>query len=83
MDVIKKMNQQRTVNDMDLKWMETFIVVVEEGSFRAAAKRFYLSQPTITVHIQSLEQSLGVKLFERIHTKVTITRAGIQYYERA
>ncbi len=68
---------------MDLKWVKTFITVFEEGSFRAAADKLFISQPSITVHIKSLEQELQVALFEREHTKVKITQAGEQYYEMA
>lgn len=65
---------------MDLKWLKTFITVVEEGSFRAAAEKLYISQPSITVHIKSLEEQLQVQLFHREHTKVTLTPIGEQYY---
>ena len=65
---------------MDLKWMKTFITVYEEGSFRAAADKLFISQPSITVHIKALEQELQVALFDREHTKVKLTQAGEQYY---
>ena len=68
---------------MDLKWLKTFITVYEEGSFRAAADKLFISQPSITVHIKALEQELQVALFEREHTKVKVTQAGEQYYEIA
>lgn len=65
---------------VDLKWLKTFITVVEEGSFRAAAEKLYISQPSITVHIKSLEAQLQVQLFIREHTKVTLAPIGQQYY---
>jgi LysR family transcriptional regulator, repressor for citA len=68
---------------MDLKWLKTFITVYEEGSFRAAADKLFISQPSITVHIKALEQELQVALFDREHTKVKLTQAGEQYYEMA
>ena len=68
---------------MDLKWLKTFITVYEEGSFRAAADKLFISQPSITVHIKALEQELQVALFEREHTKVKVSQAGEQYYEMA
>ena len=71
------------VQRMDFKWLKTFITVFEEGSFRAAADKLFISQPSITVHIKALEQELQVALFEREHTKVKVTQAGEQYYEMA
>ena len=68
---------------MDLKWVKTFITVYEEGSFRAAADKLFISQPSITVHIKALEQELQVALFNREHTKVKVTQAGELYYEMA
>lgn len=68
---------------MDLKWLKTFITVYEEGSFRAAADKLFISQPSITVHIKALEQELQVALFDREHTKVKVTQAGEQYYDMA
>ena len=68
---------------MDLKWLVTFVTVYEEGSFRAAAEKLYISQPSITVHIKALEEALQVPLFKREHTKVTLTENGKLYYPLA
>lgn len=68
---------------VDLKWVKTFTTVFEEGSFRAAAEKLFISQPSITVHIKALEEELQVQLFHREHTKVTITEVGKQYYVMA
>ena len=82
MKVINTINQ-RGCKQMDLKWLKTFITVYEEGSFRAAADKLFISQPSITVHIKALEQELQVALFDREHTKVKLTQAGEQYYGMA
>lgn len=68
---------------MDIKWLKTFIAVVEEGSFRAAAEKLYISQPSITVHMKLLEEHLQVQLFHREHTKVKISAVGEKYYPMA
>ncbi|MCH7321509.1 LysR family transcriptional regulator [Solibacillus sp. MA9] len=65
---------------MDLKWLKSFVTVYEEGSFRAAAEKLFISQPSITVHIKALEEELQVALFQREHTKVRLTMVGEQYY---
>ena len=45
--------------------MRSLLVVMEEGSVNRAAKRLGVAQPTISRHIQTLEQELGARLFER------------------
>jgi len=65
---------------MDLKWLKTFVTVYEEGNFRAAAEKLFISQPSITVHIKALEEALQVALFQREHTKVSVTTVGEHYY---
>lgn len=68
---------------MDIKWIKTFIAVVEEGSFRGAAEKLYISQPSITVHIKLLEEYLQVQLFHREYTKIKISSIGERYYPMA
>lgn len=68
---------------MDIKWLKTFIAVVEEGSFRAAAEKLFISQPSITVHMKLLEEHLRVQLFHREHTKVKLSAIGEKYYPMA
>ena len=42
-----------------------FLAVAEEGTFSGAAESLLITQPTLTFNLKKLEQSLGVKLFER------------------
>ena len=49
---------------MELKQLESFVAVVEYKSFTEAAKKLYISQPTISTHIQALEKELESKLKE-------------------
>ena len=44
---------------MNLKQLEAFVRVAETKSFSAAAKQLYLTQPTVSAHIASLEKELG------------------------
>ena len=48
---------------MNLKQLEAFVQVSESGSFSKAAKELFLTQPTISAHISSLEKELNVRLF--------------------
>lgn len=61
---------------MDLKYLNTFRVVVEEGGFSKAAERLNYTQSTITFQIGQLEQELSTSLFEKIGRKMVLTKAG-------
>ncbi|MCA1743934.1 MAG: selenium metabolism-associated LysR family transcriptional regulator [Desulfonatronovibrio sp.] len=65
---------------MDFRKLQAFSKVYELQSFSKAAKDLFLSQPTISTHVQSLESDLGVKLFDRIGRKVIATQAGQALY---
>ncbi len=61
---------------MDLRHLQTFKAIAEEGSFVQAADRLQYAQSTITLQIQQLEEELGVQLFDRQRRKIQLTRAG-------
>ena len=63
--------------------METFVRVVETGSFSAAGRLLRVGQPAISKTIAQLEQRLGVKLLTRSTRGLSPTEAGQNYYERA
>jgi DNA-binding transcriptional LysR family regulator len=61
---------------MDLRRLEIFAKVAELGSFSRAAEALFLTQPTISEHVRSLEDELGVQLLDRLGRGATPTRAG-------
>lgn len=61
---------------LNLNLLKTFITVVEQGTLSAAAEKLGLSQPTVTLHIQNLEDSLAVKLLERRGKGAELTQEG-------
>lgn len=63
---------------MDAPQLAAFVAVVDIGSFTRAAARLKVSQPTVTTRIQALEQSMGVKLLERLPRGVKLTSAGAE-----
>lgn len=65
---------------LSLHKLEIFVAVVQEGSFSAAAGRFYMTQPAVSQHIQDLEGGLGTQLFKRGRRGVTLTPAGETLY---
>ena len=62
---------------MEFKQLEAFVAVVDYGSFSEAARRLYLTQPTISAHIRSLEDELHMKLIIRTTKKTTITAKSV------
>lgn len=57
--------------------------IVKHGSFKAAAVALNVSQPSISVAIKSLEQSLGIVLFDRTSYRPKLTDKGMAFYQKA
>jgi DNA-binding transcriptional LysR family regulator len=68
---------------MDMKHLETFCKVAEIGSFSRAGEAIYLTQPTVSGHIASLEQEVGLRLFDRLGRRVALTNGGQIFYRYA
>lgn len=66
-----------------LSAMQTFVSVVESGSFSESARRLGLSQPSVSRQINALENQLGVRLLQRTTRNLSLTEAGQIYYEKA
>lgn len=67
--------------DYSLRELECFIAVAEELSFTRAALRLRLAQPPLSRHIRALEEKIGADLFLREPRKVSLTPAGMVFYE--
>ena len=61
---------------IDFRHLETFCRVASLKSFSKAAEDLFLTQPTVSGHILSLEQSLSLRLFDRASREVRLTKAG-------
>jgi DNA-binding transcriptional LysR family regulator len=68
---------------LDIHQLEIFTKVAELKSFSRAAQEMYLTQPTISQHMSSLESHLGTKLFDRLGKEVALTKAGEILYRYA
>ena len=68
---------------MEFKQLEVFTAVVDYGSFSEAARHLYLTQPTVSAHILSLETELNSRLIIRTTKKMTVTSRGYQLYDYA
>lgn len=64
-----------------LQAMETFTRVVEAGSFKRAAETLHVLPSTVTRTIKELEAHLGVQLLHRTTRALSITEAGLRYYD--
>lgn len=61
---------------MHLKQLETFLQIVERGSFAAAAEVLHTTQSTVSARIKDLEHQLGVELFDRSAHRAQLTAEG-------
>ncbi|MEP7215268.1 MAG: LysR family transcriptional regulator [Anaerolineaceae bacterium] len=68
---------------MELAQLEAFLQVAHHRSFSRAAEALFLTQPSVTARIQSLEREIGERLFERTGRSVTLTDAGDAFMPHA
>ena len=68
---------------MDFKQIEAFVNVIKYKSFSKAAEATFLTQPTISTHISSLEKELGVTLIDRLGKESRPTKQGRAFYNYA
>ena len=68
---------------MNLNELRYAVAVAQEGNFRRAAERCFVTQPALSLAIQKLEGELGVALFERSRTEVKVTPIGARVIEQA
>ena len=70
--------------EINLKQLEAFVTTAEYSSFTKAAEALYLTQSTVSAHINSMEQILGVRLIQRgSRRRVQLTVEGRQAYDMA
>lgn len=68
---------------VDSRHLRYFVAVANALSFRRAAEELHIAQPALTRHIKALEETLGVRLFNRDKHHVELTPAGTAALERA
>jgi len=68
---------------MDTIILKAYALIVEEGTFSAAAKRLNISKSMCSKYISDLEESLGTRLLTRSTRSVKPTAIGVEYYNKA
>ena len=74
---------EKKPSPIDFRHLETFCRVADLKSFSKAADDLFLTQPTVSGHILSLEQSLSLRLFDRTSREARLTKAGKVFLEYA
>ena len=69
--------------EINLHQLEIFLCIARERSFSKAAVKLRISQPSVSIQIKNLEDSLQVKLFERLRRRVYLTPEGAAVLEHA
>ncbi len=68
---------------MEIRVLRYFLETAREGSMTRAARRLFISQPTMSKQLKELEKELGAKLFVRTNYNIRLTEAGMLLRERA
>jgi DNA-binding transcriptional LysR family regulator len=68
---------------MNIQQMKYVVAVANNGSFREAAKKLYITQPSLSNGIRELEEEIGVTLFTRTNKGALITEEGRIFLEHA
>lgn len=74
---------QLAPHPVTLRQLQYVVAVADHGSFRKAAERCHVAQPSLSAQIAQAEEALGVQLFERDRRRVLVTQAGRVIVERA
>ena len=62
---------------LNLVWLKSFVAVLDHNGFQAAARQLDIAQPTLSQHLQKLENQLGVLLVHRGRSGCEPTRAAL------
>jgi len=65
---------------LNLEWLRTFKAIYDQGTLTGAAQALYISQPGVSLHLNSLEAYTGYKLFDRSAKKMVPTERGKVLY---
>lgn len=68
---------------MNIQQLRYVLAIANNGTFREAAHKMFVSQPSLSVAIRDLEKELGFQIFNRTNTGAVLTTKGMAFYDRA
>ena len=68
---------------MNIQQLRYVVAIANRGTFREAAEKMYVSQPSLSISVRDLEKDLGFKIFRRTSSGTFLTRRGMEFYEKA
>ena len=68
------------MNNQQLRYV---VAIANSGTFREAAEKMFVSQPSLSISVRDLEKELGFKIFNRTSSGAFLTRRGMEFYEKA
>ncbi|HEU1122469.1 TPA: LysR family transcriptional regulator [Streptococcus pneumoniae] len=68
---------------MNIQQLRYVMAIANSGTFREAAEKMYVSQPSLSISVRDLEKELGFKIFRRTSSGTFLTRRGMEFYEKS
>ena len=68
---------------MNIQQLRYVVAIANSGTFREAAEKMYVSQPSLSISVRDLEKEPGFKIFRRTSSGTFLTRRGMEFYEKA
>ena len=68
---------------MNIQQLRYVVAIANSGTFREAAEKMYVGQPSLSISVRDLEKELGFKIFRRTSSGTFLTRRGMEFYEKA
>ncbi|MDQ0223041.1 LysR family transcriptional regulator [Streptococcus moroccensis] len=68
---------------MNIQQLRYVVAIANSGTFREAAEKMFVSQPSLSISVRDLEEELGFKVFNRTSSGTVLTQRGMTFYEKA
>ncbi|NQJ21232.1 LysR family transcriptional regulator [Streptococcus suis] len=68
---------------MNIQQLRYVVAIANSGTFREAAEKMYVSQPSLSISIRDLEKEVGFQIFNRTSSGTVLTKEGMEFYEKA
>lgn len=68
---------------MNIQQLRYVVAIANSGTFREAAEKMFVSQPSLSISIRDLEKEIGFQIFNRTSAGTVLTKEGMEFYEKA